>query len=196
MPAPNHTRCWPCVWVARSALEGERRALEQRKRQLDRGPDRDGEGDGADADGTAKGKAGAERAELEHGADETDAKRRPPRADDHQRVARAGSEVGAEVETRPCAHQRQPSREQRDTDAERFRGERGDPLQRAQHLDEAADEDGVGDGRDADARPEQPGDGDDEDADGDVGRAERERGVPGEALVEDVPRRQPETRLK
>ena len=138
----------------------------------------------------------AERRQLEPGADDTDAKPRPLRADDHQRVARAGAEPGAEVERRSDAHQRDAGSEQRDPNAERVVREPLDGSERGVELDEAPDEDRVRDRADADAGAEPPRDREHDDADRDGRLAERQRCVPADPLMEHIPGRETEARLE
>jgi hypothetical protein len=74
--------------LPRALLERQRRAPEQPEGKLNGRANADGEGHSAHPDRAAEGRASAECSELERGTDESDAKRCPPRADDHQRVAR------------------------------------------------------------------------------------------------------------
>jgi len=70
------------------------------------------------------------------------------------------------------------------------------PADRRERLDERADENRVGDSSDPRLAAERPRDEEDDDGDGDVRGAEREERVLREALVEDVPRREPERRAE
>ena len=69
-------------------------------------------------------------------ADEPDAQTCTPRADQHQRVARPGAEIGADVERRRGPISATPTSEQRDPHAERLVLEVGDRVDRRQPLDE------------------------------------------------------------
>ena len=139
---------------------------------------------------------GRERRQLEPGADDPDPEPCPPRADDHQRVARPGAEPGAEIQRRSDAHRRDPGGEQPDPNAERVVRE---SLRRLRRTCRA--EQGFRRGRRsrpcrAHTRAEPPRTGEHDDADRDGGLAERERGVPADPLMEHVPRRETEPRLE
>src|SRR5207244_169167 len=92
--------------------------------------------------------------------------------------------------------QSDPRGEERDPRSERARGEVGDAVDRRQELDERADEDGVRDSAESRCAPERPREEKNRQPDGDVRRAERERRVACEPLVQHVPGREPEPRLE
>ena len=88
-----------CVGVR--AASGERRS--KANDDSTTGTDEHGEEHRADAERAAEHDADGERAHLEHTADEPDAPPGASRADEHQRVARPGAEIGADVERRSPA---------------------------------------------------------------------------------------------
>src|SRR5581483_1265616 len=138
-------------------------AVEKPERRLDRGADEEREGDGAGADRPAEGDPAGERAQLEPAPDDRDAQRQPARADDHERVARAGAEGGPEVQARAEPGAGDAGREQPDAQPERSVGEVLDRPDRRQRLHEGADEAGVRERAEADLRAKQPRDRDDDD---------------------------------
>ena len=157
---------------------------------------RDGEDDGADTHRPAEDETGRERDQLDAGANDPEPLVRAGTDDDHQGVTRAGAHPRAEVERRRDPVDRHRNHEQRDPDAEGVVGEAVDRADRRQRLDERPDEHGVRDRGEPDRRAEPPCDRHHDDADDDVRRPERERRVLGDALMEHVPRRQPEARLQ
>ena len=76
----------------------ERRSFEQRERRLDARADTERERDRADAERAAENDADDERRQLEYRAHDADAEARSSCADEHQRVARSRTEIGADVE--------------------------------------------------------------------------------------------------
>src|SRR5205814_3074501 len=94
----------------------------------------------------------------ERGADEPDAPAGPLRADEHQRVARPGAEVGTDVERGSGPDERDPDEQQRNANREPGVRERRERMDRRESLDEGADEDRVCDGAEARPSAERPAD--------------------------------------
>ena len=160
------------------------------------GPTSERERDRPDAERPAEHDPDRERAHLERSAHEPDATTRSPRADEHQRVARPGAEVGTDVERARGADQRDPEHEQDDPNRERIVLQADDGVEREQPLDERPDEHGVGDRAEPGRPAERPRDEEHRQPDRDVRHPEGERRVLREALVEHVPRREAELRLE
>ena len=96
----------------------------------------------------------------------------------------------------PGAGQEHAGHQKADPHAERRIGQVLHGADGRQRDDEPPDEHRVRERADADTRAEEPGERHDEDADDDVRPAEGERRVLGDALVQDVPRRQAEPGLE
>ena len=152
--------------------------------------------DRAGADRAAEREPDGECAHLQPGAYDRDPDSEPLRADDHQRVARPGAQRRGEIESRAEAGQQHAGGEQADPDTDRVVGEVLDSADRRQADDKAADEQGVRERPDPDLRAEQPRDRHHDDADDDGRDAERDRRVPGHALVQRVPGREAEPGLE
>ena len=166
------------------------------ERRFDRRADQEGEGQRPDPDFAAEGEAGYQGEGFDASPDHADSATRAPREHEHQRVARASSVRGADVERRADPHQRNPERKQRRPRRKRRTGEIRDCVDPQKPFDEEADQHRVGDGPEPGRPAERPGNEEHDQPDGDVRQAEGERRVPRDALVEHVPGRQAKLRLE
>ena len=123
----------------RERAEGERscrgRCCRRRRRaaaktELNNQPNTNREQEHADPDGAAEQEADDGHCNLQSDAGSRKPDTEPPRGDEHQRVARAGAERGADVERRPDAEAGEREADQRDPDAERLLRESVDPVER------------------------------------------------------------------
>ena len=134
--------------------------------------------------------------DLDRRACDTDPDAGASGRDEHQRVARAGAHPGADVEAGADPDHEHARDHEDDPGRERRVRQGVDRVDREQPVDHEPDEDGVRDRSRPDAGAERPGDDEHDQRDDDVRRPERERRVLGDALVEHVPRREPELRLE
>ena len=115
------------------------RAGRERERASTAGPTRQRERDRANAE-RPQDDADRECEDLDRRADDAEPEARSPRADEHQRVARPGAEVGADVEGRRRPNQRDPHGEKHDPRRQPVVSEVAHSRDPRQQLDEAADE--------------------------------------------------------
>ena len=109
-------------------------------------------------------------------------------ADEHERVARPGAEVGADVERRCRPDEHDAGDEQCNAHQQAVVSEVGEEADRREALDERPDEQRICHRAEPRLAAERPREAEHEQRDDDVRHPERERRVLGDPLVQHVPR--------
>lgn len=164
--------------------------VETSDEELGERADRDGEQHGPDADGAAEQPADGEHRDLDAGTRQAQRLPGPRGQAGHQAVARARTEAGTDVEPGGDTVQRDAAEEQRDAGCERV-GRRQDA---EGGVGGQADHDDVARRAEAGTLPQRDPGQQHQRADDDHDAAQRQAGVPGQALVQHVPGSQAQAR--